>query len=300
MRNNNQHSKTRVTASKHRHNSSDTLKRVASVVAPVILLGAGAVAMLTYTGEETPDAFGCYARPDQHKTAVFIDNSLRQLSKAQLRDYSTALTRAYEMAPANARISIFTTASDRNGSLANPVFTMCKPASTPMEQATIGAPEKPAPYLIREAKKAATRYHEAVKSELLTVQDKTKLASDSPILEQLRAISMSADFTSQNRSLWVISDGISNSETARFCVVKGALPSFTTFMQRADYVDYIQPRSFAGTNVTLLLVEHGPLPTKGLPFCSTREIRDFWVHYFKKNHADSVELTPLRHWMGSK
>jgi hypothetical protein len=284
--------------SRHHNKSKNTGKFVAAALIPIAVIGLGGAAMLAYTNVEKPDADFCYARTDQHKAAIFIDNSLTQLSDAQMRDYRTGFERAYQSAPANARILFFTTAKESNNSLAKPVFSMCKPAATVAEQAAIGAPDKPAPYLKHQAEEAGKRYHLAVERVLREVQDPQQAAGDSPILEQLRAISRNDDFSASQRSLTVITDGIQNSETASFCVNKGAMPPFATFKQRVDYALSIAPRSFAGTSVNLLLVENGTLPAPSLPYCSTNELRSWWVDYFKGNGAVNVEMTPLRYWAG--
>jgi hypothetical protein len=259
----------------------------------------GGMALSSYMNIEKPDDNYCYARPDQQKVAVFVDNSLRQQSEAQFRDYSTAFERAYNSAEPNALLTVFSTAADTNRSLATPVFTICKPASTPAEQAAINAPEKPAPYLARQSKEAKARYEAAVEEILLDAQDADKIANDSPILEQLRAISMTNIFAGDNRQLTVITDGFQNSEIAKFCEIEGNMPSFASFKERSDYNLTIKPRSFAGIDVKLLLVEIVKLPDPvHYPFCTLQEKRNWWVSYFEGNDADSVELTPIRYWGG--
>jgi hypothetical protein len=278
-----------------RQNSGKSMKITAAVLAPVLAVGLGIAALSVVTGEEKPDSDYCYKR-EQHKTAIFIDNSLRGLSESQLRDYRTGFSRAYEASPPNAKIMVFTTAAGSNGSLANPVFSICKPAATPEEQAAIGAPEKPAPYLKRHAGEAAARYAQAVDVVLRETQDNKELAGDSPILEQLRAISFHAGFAGTSRSLTVITDGIQNSELGRFCTEKDAMPPFDRFKKRSDYELNIKPRSFAGTEITLLLAEFGELPAPQLPYCGNNEIRSWWPAYFRDNGSKSVETTRLRYW----
>ena len=285
-----------------RRNRNNNSKQMALVTASVaaLALGAGGVALHGYTNIEKPDANYCYERPDQYKAAVFVDNSLTQLSPAQLRDYRTAFERAYESAPANAKILFFTTTSDTNGSLADPVFTVCKPASNLSEQAAIGAPEKTASYLKYQADEAADLYSKEVDKVLADVQDREKVAGDSPILSQVRAISFNNEFAGKTRSFTIISDGIENSEIARFGMVKGDMPPFAKFKERGDYDLRIKPRSFAGTDIKLLLVEHGRLPAPGLEYVSNDELRRFWTQYFQDNEAADVELTTLRYWVGAR
>ena len=259
---------------------------------------AGVAITLSYAiGIEQPNGY-CYVREDQHQVAVFLDASMTAESSAtQVRDYRTAFIRAYDNAPANALISLFTTATGGRGSLPEPVFSMCKPASTPQEQKQFDGPSKTTPYLARQAEEAKTAYLAGVEAVLSDTQNPAKAAGDSPILEQVQAISRYQGFQSEHRSLIWISDGIQNSEIARFCSVQGHMPRYQAFKKTRAYKD-TKPNSFTGTDVSVLLVEFGPLPNDWAKFCSNAELRDWWPAYFEGNEADSVELTRLRFWAG--
>ena len=264
---------------------------------PIVALVGVAITLGYAINIEQPNGY-CYAREDQHQVAVFIDASMTAESSAtQVRDYRTAFIRAYDNAPANALISLFTTATDGRGSLPEPVFSMCKPASTPQEQGQFDGPSKTAPYLTRQADEAKAAYLAGVEAVLSDAQDPDKAAGDSPILEQVQAISRYQGFQSENRSLIWISDGIQNSEIARFCSVQGHMPRYQAFEKTRAYKD-IKPNSFAGVDVFVLLVEFGPLPNDWAKFCSNAELRDWWPAYFEGNGANNVELTRLRFWAG--
>lgn len=286
--------------SRHRRGRSNVNigKIVGLVALPLAVLGGGGVAMSYYMGIEKPDSDFCYLRDDQHKSAVFVDNSLRDLSAAQMRDYRTALHDAYDRAPPNARIMVFSTASDVQQSQARPVLAMCKPPATSAEQEAIGAPSETKPFLARRAAEARRIFEVRIDEILADVEDRSKRAGDSPILEQLRAISRYDGFAGASRDLWAITDGLQNSETARFCAVKGDMPPYAKFAKRPAFAN-VEPRSFAGTNVSVLLVESAQLPQPGLQHCTHAEMRAWWPAYFKGNGAQAVELTPLRRWAGS-
>lgn len=276
-------------------------KLFASVALPVIAITAGGTAMMHYTSLEKPDAHYCYEREEQFKAAVFLDNSITDLSPAQMRDNQTAFIEAYDDAPANAKVMIFTTASDASTSLAKPVFEQCKPAQTPQEQENINAPAKPAPYLKRQADIARKAYQDAVTQVLSDLKDQNKAAYQSPILEQLQAISRYDGFIGTSRSLTVITDGIQNSELAKFCKTRGDMPRFSTFKNRSDYQLNAKPRSFENTDISLLMLEIGNLPNQYMPHCSGNdEVRLWWKDYFEGNDATHVELTTLRYWAGSQ
>jgi len=281
-----------------RNNPGRTKKLLLLGAVPLVVIGGGGFALAQYMKIEKIDDAYCFARADQHQTAIFLDNSMQaNLPAQQLRDYQTGFDNAYAQAPANTRIAIFTTASDISGSLAKPVASICKPAATTNEQADLRAPSKPAPYLANRAREAKAHYSDIVGRVLADAQDTSKAAGDSPILEQLQAISRYSGFTSSNRSLVAITDGIQNSEIARFCAVQGDMPRFAIFEQQARY-KHVKPRSLAGVNVNLLLVESATLPQKGLAYCTNNEVRNWWPAYFTANGAASVESNRLRHGTG--
>lgn len=285
---------------RRRPQESGAVWKVAAIVAlPTAALVGGGIGLSAYVGVEQADKNYCYSRADQHEVALFLDNSLTQaLSPAQLRDYRTTFERAYEAAPANARLMAFTTAKGASGSLAEPEFVICKPARTPGEQEALGAPSKPAPNLHRTAEEAEAKYFAEVERILSEAQNPALAAADSPILEQLQAISRHPDFQGRRRSLSVITDGIQNSEIARFCSVKGDMPPFASFAERLQY-RHVEPRPFTGTDVSFLLVEFGQFPNDWGPYCSNDEIRAWWPEYFTSNGARDVELTRLRFWSDS-
>jgi len=282
----------------NRRKGSSMGKAIKLAALPVIALGAGGYAVNHYTNIEKPNAYGCYNREDQHQAVVFVDNSLTGQSGAHLRDYRTGLLRVYQTVPANSLIRITTTSRKDGGSFAQPTFILCKPAATPAEQAAIGAPEKSAPHLKRLERKAYAQYQSMVEQVIADAQDPDKAAKDSPILEQLQAISRYDGFDGPNRSLTIITDGISNSETARFCVVKGDMPPFEKFRTTHNY-KYVAPRSFQGMDITFLLVEFGKLPAGSLKYCSNKELYDFWEDYARGNGAKSIDMRRLRYWQDS-
>lgn len=289
--------KRRPSRSSRRNKSVDIAKWTKLVAVPVVALGGGVAVLAFGLPDEYPDGY-CYARDDQHQAAIFIDASMTAESSAtQVRDYRNAFAHAYDNAPANALISVFTTATDGRSSMPNPVFFMCKPASTPQEQERLGAPSKPAPYLKRQAQEAKSQYLDGVEQVLSSALDLAKSAGDSPLLEQTQAISRYEGFQSNNRSLTWISDGVQNSEMARFCFVQGDMPSYSSFTKSRAFKD-TKPRDFSGTDVNVLLVEFGPLPNENAKYCSNAELRDWWPEHFRYNGADNVELTRLRFWAG--
>ena len=280
---------------KRRRNKGRMTKLLALGALPILAIAGGIAGLDHLSNIEKADLNGCYGRDDQHVAAVMIDFSMvKDFSTAQRRDLATALDAAYEALPPNGKISIFTTAADVAGSLAKPILELCRPATTPEEQQALGAPSQTAPHLKAIAKEAQGKFVAAVDGILVDADDASKAATESPILEQLQAISRYPGFGGSNRSLHVITDGIQNSEIAEFCTVQGDMPSFATFAKRDRY-DFVRPQPFTGVDVKYLLVEFGKLPHGSLKYCSNDELRRWWPDYFNANDAASVELTRLRY-----
>lgn len=279
---------------RHRAGGNPFLKIASLVAIPALVLGAAGYGLNEYGNIEQIGTDYCYQRQDQAQVAVFLDYSVNDnLSTAQRRDLETALQRAYAQLPANGRVMIFTTARDTAGSIARPVFEMCRPALTASEQEAIGAPSKPAPNLRRIAEEARHAFDAEIDRILSDTQDDATTAQESPILEQVQAISRYSGFQGPERSFVWLSDGLQNSEIARFGAVQGDMPRVETFIARSDYA-VVRPESLAGVDVTLLLVETISLPQPGLEFVTHDEMRAWWPEYFRVNGAASVRLERLR------
>ncbi|MEM1396083.1 MAG: hypothetical protein AAGH38_01370 [Pseudomonadota bacterium] len=265
---------------------------------PVISIAGGGAALTWYSGIEKQDNAYCYLREDQHVEAVFIDNSLtHQITSTQLRDYETTLSNIYESAPPNSRILIFTTALDQRGSVVRSTFDGCKPPSTPSEQAAIGAPKQTPQLLLKRGAEARETYIGHIKEMLETARDESKIAMDSPILEQLQGISRHPTYQGRSRSLTVITDGLQNSRIARFCQVENDMPPFKLFKKRNAYRE-VEPRGFDDVDVNFNIVEFGELPTPSLKYCTNLEVANLWRDYFVSNGAREVEVSKLRYWSG--
>ena len=275
--------------------SNNLLVWAGVAILPIAVLGIGGLAMTKAMGVERIDSAFCYDRTNQAEHVVFVDSSLEpDLSDQQLRDYVSGFERVWDRAAPNTRISIFTTARDTTTSVPTPLFQMCRPPRTSNEQAEIGAPDRTDMYLQREFGKAETLYRSVVARVLSDAQDNEVTAKESPILEQLQSISRFDDFQGRDRSLTLISDGIQNSETARFCKVRGDLPAFSVFQSQPRY-RRVEPRSLADVAVDFLKVESIVLPQPGAAYCTHDEISIFWQDYFESQGVRQFEINRLRH-----
>lgn len=279
--------------------SGAALKIVAAAVMSVAALGGLSFAGYQYASKEHIDEYGCYAREDQHQSVIFIDNSLTHQSGSQLRDYMIGAMAAYRKVPANGRISIVTSARDIHANLTAPVFVMCKPAKTEREQKALGIPVDGQLVRRRNADEAQTAFKKAIKARIEETKNGDKLARNSPILEQLRAISRAPWFQGRARSLLAITDGIQATRVAEFCAKRGHMPSFDKFARKPGY-QWVKPDSFGGTDVMVLMVEIGKLPNSHQPYCSGfAEVRSWWRDYFVANGADHVSVEPLGMGVGN-
>jgi len=262
---------------------------------PAVTLAGVGVGMAHYMGIERIGADYCFMRPGQPIHAVFVDASVgTNLSARQVRDNKAVFTQIFETAPSNTRIDVFTTNYDTDGSIARPVASICKPVQTEADLAAIGAPSQNPSYLARQAAEAQAEFNALVETVIRDLRNVQKAAKDSPILESLQGISRYPGFSGPDRSLSVITDGIQNSETARFCQIQGDMPPFSVFRTQRRYT-YVKPDAFEGVDVNLLLVESLQLPQRGLEHCSNHELRKWWPDYFKANGAVKVTLTRLRY-----
>jgi hypothetical protein len=219
---------------KRRGGSSRKAPLIAGIIGvPVLAVTAGWFALDGIMDQKKIDPVTfCYEENNQYQAAFFADVSFtHSTSKAQDRDFQNALLRARAALPPNGRLSIFTTARYAGSTLVEPVFTICRPPSTPEGMARIGAPDKPTPYLKRQAKDAEAAYRAMAARILIDAKDKAKTALDSPILEQIQAISRYV-FKGPLRLFYVFTDGIQISELAQFCRTKGHLPPFKSFIKK--------------------------------------------------------------------
>jgi len=269
--------------------------KVGTIIGTVVMAGVvgGFVLHRDLTTEKIDTAY-CYDREDQHEVAVFLDASFTASSSdAQWRDYETVLRRAYDEAPANARVSIFTTTNNVSKTLLEPVVSVCRPPATPAEQARINAPSYPAPYLARQSEEAQNLYYGLAAAVLRDAGNVDLQAADSPLLTTLQAVSRSRAFDSPNRTLWWVSDGIINESVSLACLVAGDFPPYPVFAGQERF-ERVRPEPFTGVDVRLMLVEDLVLPQPFMPHCTNAEIRRWWPLYFTENGAESVQMSELR------
>lgn len=262
------------------------------VALPVITAGIAGLA-LHLSDDPSLDNDYCLARGDQHISAVLMDNSMRDFSGAQQRDLMTILSRAWRHLPPNGRLELYTTAKGRDGLLAHPAASLCKPPSTETEREALGLPSRPRPYMTRQLQEAQARFKAMAQSLIRDTQTQERLADTSPLLEMTRSITMRRSFAqATSRTLYAITDGLQNSAAlGRFCMQAGALKPFDRYRQRDDYALRIQPRSFAGADVHLVHVAGTALPSGRLPHCQGyAQIQRFWTAYFRHHGADVTTL----------
>ena len=88
----------------------------------------------------------------------------------------------------------------------------------------------------------------------------------------------------------LISDLVNNSDSARFCVVKGALPPFWRFAQGDTYKTRLAPNSLRGVAVDILMLQRRNYG----PYCSEDELRRWWKDYFQANGVKTPRVIRLR------
>jgi len=263
-----------------------------------IALGSAVMGYAGYTamGTEVADEFGCYRDPDAAHTLVLLDASMPRWNEPQQRSLERYLTGLYDRLGFNERLKIFTTEGSRIGSQLEPNFTACGSVGTPEELEEIGAGGASEGYL---AKQKERLFEEVLAPELeamlaIEPEDGRQQNSQSPILEQLRAVSKVPEFEHANR-LVLISDLLQFSDSAQFCRTRNSMPPHVYFRERRIYDTRLAPESFEGVDVEILMIQRYGYGGPGLPFCrDEEELSQFWRDYFEYHGAASVELTRVR------
>jgi len=267
-------------------------------VLPLAGVGIAGALVNAVMSEERMDAAYCFDRDNQLQHNFALDLSFTHgLSDNQSRDYQRIFDSAYERAAPNTKFSFHTTASDTEGSIASPVSEICKPPATVAEIKLIGAPEKPPALVENKAAEAEEAFDQITVSILSDAANKDIAAGDSAILEQIQAVSRYGGFQGRNREITILTDGLQNSQTARFCQVQGDLPPYDVFKTQRRY-SYVAPDDLSDVTFNIMLVEHGRLPAPGMEYCTNHEVRQFWQDFARGNGAADVNLTILRHGAG--
>ena len=255
------------------------------------LLGLGSVLIasmagmgylgLQAVGQASADVLGCYADVPQRQTFVFVDVSGPRFNDEQRRSLQSYFDQLYAGLAFNERLSVYTNEADQIASVASPRFTLCAPARSPADLEAVNAPTASAGYLSKERERLYTK--------LLGPELRVLLADDvpasrtqnyqSPILEMIADLSRVPTMRPGSR-LIVISDLLQNSDTARFCIVKGDMPHFSVFARRHDF-QRVKPKSLAGVDVEVLMLQRYGYGQAGLEYCrDEEELRKFWLDYF--------------------
>lgn len=266
---------------------------VVGLLATTALVGVG-LAVVNGADTVRPDAMGCYQSTVPQGSAITWLDVSSSWSPSQERDIRTAMAEAWETLPFNDRFAVITTNRTTVGDLATGEVELCGPARAEADYARHGM-EKTASsgFLANEAEK---RFQKGVEPLVDSVFAETKaggavLAIDSPLLEQFQAISRSPGFRDAGgrKRLILITDGVQNTEIARFCDVKGDLPPFTRFKEKPEY-RRVAPAAMSGVEVSLYLVLRAEYP----PYCTEDELAAFWTAYFEEAGASRVDVYRLR------
>lgn len=262
-----------------------TRQKLPQLIAAAAAFGLG-LAGLGYMGIQTlgqvsADEYGCYADIPGSQTAVIIDSSEPRWDKTMQRAIETYFHQTYHRLGFNELLSVYTTQLGKIASVAAPSFHVCGQASSP-QQLPDNAEQAQAGFLKRQQQRL---YNEVFKPELdavlaLDIPDDQRQVYESPIFEMIRAVQRAAVLREGDK-LVVVSDGIQSTESARFCSVKGAMPSFKIFKQSRIYQARFKPRSLNGVQVEFLFLQRGGYGQGGLAYCaSEEELQAFWRGFF--------------------
>lgn len=241
-------------------------------------------------GELTPDRQGCYEGIPSPQTLLWIDVTSLRLSEPQMLALRRAIDDVYGGLGFNERLSIITTEADTFSSVPKPRVHVCGQARSPEELEAAGASAAMPGYLERKRHELYERVLGPELDAILSPQALEARAGmmHSPILEQIAYLSRS--LTAGDR-LVLATDGVQNSEAAKFCQVRGDMPSFSSFAKRDLYRQLLKPQRMDGVRVTWLMVQ---LPSYGAYCSGEGEVRRFFEDYFTGNGASMLDVIRIR------
>ncbi len=274
--------------------NSNWLKSTVLAGGALSLIVAFGYRVISGSDQIQADAQGCYGTLDEQKATIVWWDVSTQWSVSQTNDIKLAIKQAYKTLHFNETFSLITTDAQTVGDLTHATVRLCGGAKSSTDYARHNIDKTASPTFLK--KQADKRFMAQVKPAIEKVFQKTDekggiLAVDSPLLEQFQALSRHPEMreSTGRKRLILITDGIQNSEIARFCRVKNALPSFQNFKNKAAF-RRVKPHAMTGLSVSLYLVLH---PEHG-PYCTEDELREFWEAYFKNSGAASFETYRLR------
>ncbi|MEM9128274.1 MAG: hypothetical protein AAGA97_00935 [Pseudomonadota bacterium] len=254
----------------------------------LVMSGAGVGGYILSTKEQ-PDEIGCLPSVTDH-TMMLVDVSPPAWGEGQRRDIKTVFDQTYrDLKPAE-KLTLLTTEGDQISSLGgNARVQLCKPATGSDNDR----------FNRRLFLKVFEEQIEPIVEQLMGIDQASRVdiraqMAQSPLLETFQSVSKRDDFSveADSRKLVIVSDMLQSTEFAEFCFVKGHLPPFEKFKERADWFRMV-PDDLFGTEVEIYLLVLVGYGTR-LPFCNEKELHDFWTAYFKDAGAASVVIHRLR------
>ncbi|MFQ3244106.1 MAG: hypothetical protein ACI9SP_000731 [Arenicella sp.] len=265
-----------------RRKNKDMPKLLAAAATLTLLCGGLGYMAVDGWDEVGADQYGCYGASNKPTVAVIIDSSEPRWDKTQQRGIYTYFELLHNELGANQRLAVYTTQIHKVASILKPAFYVCGQAKS-SDELPSNAVQAQAGYLKRQKQRL---YDEVFKPELdkvlaLDIPEKERQVYESPIFELLQTVSH-MESLSQGDTLVMVSDGVQSTESARFCSVQGAMPSFNSFKKRRIYKDRLKLPRLEGLDVSFLFLQRGGYGEGALRYCSSEEeIRAFWKAAFK-------------------
>lgn len=278
---------------KHRRKGKKKLAKVIAYSSGIALgLGGLSYAVIQNMGKVTADKYGCFKQvPVSQPIHVLVDASQPRYSPEQQLSIYRYMEQLFDELALGGKISVYTSENDQIASIAKPRFHVCGLAKKSEELVEINAAEASIGYLAKQKQRLYTKkFLPELKILLSGKPDEKRKASSSPLLEMIKDISHLSSMKSGSK-LVVISDLLQNSSSVKpFCYVKNALPKFSTYSQWDVYKNLLKPKSFAGVEVDVLMLQR---PAYG-EYCTEQELRQYWIDYFKANGVKNPNFLRIR------
>ena len=273
-------------------------KLVTSGVALALGVGGMGYTALHLSGQRTPDRYGCFDGIEQAQTQVLVDASEPRFDPDQVRSLQRYFQQSYDTLTFNERLSFYTSEGDQIASVARSRFHVCGQATHPEQLEAINAGTGSDGYLKKQQQRL---YEKVLEPELdalfaTDAEDARRQRHQSPILELIADLSRLPTLKPGSR-LIIVSDLLQNSDSAQFCRVKGDMPSFAKFKQRAVY-QRLKPQSLQGVEVEVLMLQRHGYGQGGLSYCSSEEeLKTFWRDYLQANGVRNSRFIRIRSGM---
>ncbi|MFK5950257.1 MAG: hypothetical protein QM500_15965 [Methylococcales bacterium] len=277
---------------RRRFNNKNRLAIILVYLALLILFSGGLIySVSSNLGVVTADKYGCYPDMQQRHIHMVVDASNPRYNIEQQRGIYRYTEQLYNGLELGDKLSVYTSEGNQVASIAKSKFHICGQAKTADELVKINAAEASKGYLAKQQQRLYQKvFLPKLKALLTDPLNDEQVAKSSPILEMIADLSRLPSMKAGSK-LVVVSDLFQFSSSVKpFCLVKNALPAFSSFAQWPVYKTLLKPQRLAGIETEMLMLQRQSYGK----FCTERELRQWWIDYFKDNSGKNPSVIRIR------